>query len=60
MVAAALAAQSALQEGASAVVVDIAGPVTLVVEGEDLQGFAEGWTLARLDQGTAWIRPRPE
>ena len=41
-VAAALAARSALQDGAAALVVDLAGPVRFVVEGEDLRGLADG------------------
>jgi type III secretion system (T3SS) SseB-like protein len=54
------AAQSALQDGAAALVVDVAGPTTLVVEGEDLRGIAAGWTLARVGSGTAWIGRAPE
>ena len=54
-----LAAQAALQDGA-AVVVDVAGPATLVVEGEDLRGLALGWTLARVGDRPAWIRPPAE
>jgi hypothetical protein len=50
-----LAARSALQEGAVALVVDIAGPTTYAVEGELLEGLARGWTLARTDQGLAWL-----
>ena len=55
-----VAAQSALQEGAAALVVDVAGPVPLVVEGEDLQGLARGWRIARIGDRAAWIRPEPE
>jgi hypothetical protein len=55
-----LAAQSALQDEASAVVVDIAGPVTFVIDGDDLLGLAQGWTLARLGDRLAWIRPGQE
>jgi hypothetical protein len=55
-----VAAQSALQDGAAALVVDVAGPATLVVEGEDLQGLAAGWRLARVGERTAWIRPGTE
>ena len=63
--AAALAARSAIQDGADALLVDVAGPTTFVVEGEDLTGLAEGWTLARVGErsphgGWAWIRPAPE
>jgi hypothetical protein len=56
-VAAQVAAQSAVQDGAAALVVDLAGPVRFVVEGDDLRGLAEGWTLARIQGGAAWIRP---
>ena len=52
-----LAAQSAIQDGADALVVDIAGPVTFVVEGEDLTRIAAGWRLARVGDRPAWIRP---
>ena len=53
----ALAAQSAIQDGADALVVDIAGPVTFVVQGEDLTRIAAGWRLARVGDRPAWIRP---
>jgi hypothetical protein len=59
-VAAALAARSALQEGAAALVVDLAGPTTYVVEGEVLEGLARGWTLVRSDDGLVWIEPVAE
>ena len=59
-VAARLAARAALQEEAAALVVDVAGPVTYVVEGDDLHGLAAGWTPARVDGRAAWIRPTPE
>jgi hypothetical protein len=49
------AAQAALQDGAAALVVDVAGPATLVVEGEDLAGLAAGWTLARVEGRATWI-----
>ena len=51
------AAQAALQEGAAAIVVDVAGPATFVVEGEDLQGLARGWALARVGDRSAWVAP---
>lgn len=52
-----LAARSAIQDGADALVVDIAGPVTFVVEGDDLVKSAEGWRLGRVGDQPAWIRP---
>ena len=51
------AAQAALQDRAAAVVVDVAGPATFVVEGEDLEGLARGWTLARVGGRSAWVAP---
>jgi hypothetical protein len=60
-VPAADAAKSALQDHAAALLVDVAGPVTFVVEGEDLYGLGAGWALARVPGGaTAWIRPGEE
>jgi hypothetical protein len=59
-VATALAARSAIQDGAAALVVDVAGPVRFVVEGEDLRRVADGWTLARMGDRVAWIRPAGE
>lgn len=52
-----VAARSALQDGAAALVVDVAGPVPFVVEGEDLTALAAGWTLARVDGRSAWLAP---
>ena len=53
--------QAALQEQADALVVDLAGPVSAAIEGEDLQALAAGW---RADAGwaerTGWIRPPGE
>ena len=42
------AARAALQDGAAALVVDVAGPARLVVEGEDLAALGAGWSLARV------------
>lgn len=52
-----VAAQSAVQEEAAALVVDIAGPATFVLEGQDLDAFAAGWVLARVGERTGWVRP---
>ena len=52
-----LAARSAIQDGADALVIDVAGPVTFVVEGEDLTRSAAGWHLGRVGDQPAWIRP---
>jgi hypothetical protein len=53
-VAATMAARAAIQEGASALVVDVAGPATYAVEGELLEGLARGWTLVRVEGGYGW------
>jgi hypothetical protein len=55
-----VAAQSALQDDAAALVVDVAGPVPVVIEGEDLHGLAAGWQPVRVGRRPAWIRPSPE
>lgn len=52
------AAQAAVQDGAAAVVLDVGGPVRLVVEGEDLRALAAGWTLAaRAGEDPVWVGP---
>ncbi len=48
------AAEAAVQDGAEALVVDVAGPVLFVVETGDLAELARGRVLVRLDRpGTA-------
>lgn len=54
-VVARLAAQSCVQEDAAALVVDIAGPTTFVVEGDDVRALASGYRLARVGDRTAWL-----
>ncbi|MGN0064077.1 MAG: SseB family protein [Nocardioides sp.] len=49
------AATSAIQDGAAALLVNIAGPASYVLQGEDLTGFASGWTLARVGEQTVWV-----
>ena len=49
------AALSAVQDGADALLVDVAGPVRFVVEGEDLACLARGWRLVRLEDGWGWL-----
>ncbi len=51
------AAQAAVQEGATALLVDLAGPVRLVVDGDHLTALAAGWTLARVGDDLAWLAP---
>ena len=58
-VSARLAAQAAIQDEAAAVVVDIAGPSTLVVEAEDLGALATGLRLTQVGDRAAWIGPQP-
>ncbi|WP_231123764.1 SseB family protein [Nocardioides sambongensis] len=59
-VAAHLAAATAVQEGAAALVVDVAGPATFVLEGEDLHRVAAGWRPVRLsDGGWGWLGQDP-
>lgn len=54
-VAVRLAAQSAVQEEAAALVLDVAGPTTLVVEGDDLVALAAGWRRALVGDRTVWL-----
>ncbi|KQQ42140.1 hypothetical protein ASF50_09400 [Nocardioides sp. Leaf307] len=51
------AALSAVQEEAAALVVDLAGPVVVAIEGQDLEALAAGWTLARVGERSGWVRP---
>jgi len=52
-----VAAQSAVQDEAAALLVDVAGPVSVVVQGEDLVALAAGWTLTTVDGRSAWLKP---
>lgn len=54
-VVARLAAQSAVQEDAAALVIDVAGPTTFVVEGDDVRALTSGHRLARVGDRTAWV-----
>lgn len=49
------AALSAVQEGAAALLIDVAGPVTVAVEGEELTALAAGWRLARVGDRVGWV-----
>jgi hypothetical protein len=51
------AARAALQDGAEAVVVDVAGPVLFPVEQQDLHDLADGLVLQRVEDGWGWTRP---
>jgi hypothetical protein len=51
------AARAAVQEEAHAVVVDVAGPATFVIEGDDLRAMAHGWQLTWVGEKTAWVAP---
>jgi len=48
------AARSAVQEGADALVLDVAGPTTYAVDGDLLDGLSRGWILTRTAEGLAW------
>ncbi len=51
------AALSAVQEGAAALVVDVAGPHPLALEGQELEAFAAGWSWSRSATAWGWLRP---
>ena len=54
------AAKAALHDGAEALLVDVAGPMMFVVEGEDLRALAEGATVVDLAGRHAWVLPEGE
>ncbi len=58
-VTAARAAEAARQDGADAIVLDVAGPTMFVVEGEDLELLASGATLVEVSGRYGWARPAP-
>ncbi|HEY9562986.1 MAG TPA: SseB family protein, partial [Nocardioides sp.] len=57
-VPAAAAAMSAVQEGADALVIDIANEHSVVIEGQDLTAVAAGWQLVEVDGEFGWLRPQ--
>lgn len=53
-----LVATAAIQEGAAAIVLDVAGPAPGVIETDDVRRLAAGHQVVRLEDGThAWIQP---
>ncbi|WP_307861508.1 SseB family protein [Nocardioides xinjiangensis] len=57
------AATAAVQDGAEALLVDLAGPATYVVDGDDLPRLASGWRLVAIGDGSGghgWIGPSAE
>ncbi len=50
------AASAALQDQATALLLDVAGPVLFVIEGEDLESLAAGHRLVRLQDQWAWVQ----
>jgi len=53
----ATAAAAALQDGAAAVLVDVAGPVPFVVEGDDLAELGRGSVLVEVSGRYGWGTP---
>ena len=51
------AARAAVQDGADALVVDVAGPVLFAVESDDLRELAQGHRLVRVSDRYGWARP---
>ena len=49
------AAQATLDEGAAAILLDLAGPTFTVVETDDVQHLAAGHRLTRTAAGQAWV-----
>ena len=58
------AATAAVQDGAEALLVDLAGPASYVVDGDDLTRLAAGWRLVAVGEGPqaqhGWIGPQTE
>ncbi len=50
------AARAGLQDGADALVVDLAGPVLFAVEGDDLRDLAAGLELRRVGGSWGWTK----
>ena len=50
------AAQAALQDGADALLVDVAGPVMLVVQRPDVESLADGFRMLRVGGKLAWAK----
>jgi hypothetical protein len=50
------AARAARHDGAEALLVDVAGPVLFVVEGEELAALADGLALTELAGRFGWVR----
>ena len=51
------AARAAVQDGADALLVDVAGPVLLAVETDDLRELAQGNRLVRFSDRYGWVTP---
>lgn len=51
------AAQAAIQDGATGLLLDVAGPVMFVVEQEHLAALAAGHLLVRVQDGWGWALP---
>lgn len=49
-------AAAALQDNASAIVIDVAGPTTFVLEEDDVRALADGFSLVQLAGGVAWAK----
>jgi len=55
----AIAARAAVQEGAAALAVDLAGPASYVVTGRDLEAVAAGWRLVSVEGRPTWVGAAP-
>jgi len=58
-VRAADAARAAVQQGADALVVDVAGPVVFAVEDASLRALADGFVLREVAGRHAWVKVEP-
>ena len=51
------AARAALADDADALVLDVAGPVTMVLDREEIEALAHGLELVPVGDGWGWLRP---
>ncbi|MGI8457383.1 MAG: SseB family protein [Propionibacteriaceae bacterium] len=54
-----LAARATVDEGAAALLVDVAGPSSLAIDGDVLVQLARGHRLVKLPDGYGWMMPAP-
>lgn len=49
-------AASVPQAGATSLLIDVAGPAPIVIEGEPLRYFADGFSVVEFEDGFSWVK----